>query len=120
MGVKLLPPPAVSGSFLGHVPQCTKFPFIKNILEKVKPRGGSNLTPTINDIFPGSTFFYSCPYKPYREVNTNRRVINPPLSRWRLLSFHFLLKMCIEKFSRLRRTPLARGGGLFTGRGGIT
>ena len=30
-----------------------------------------------------------------------------------LLSFHFLYKMCIQKISRLRRTPLSRG--VFTG-----
>ena len=42
-------PPVVSGRFVGHLPQCMKFPFAKNFVGQVKPRGGgSNLTPTVN------------------------------------------------------------------------
>ena len=40
MGVKLLPPPVISGSFVGHVPLCTKFSFMKIFIGQVKPRGG--------------------------------------------------------------------------------
>ena len=32
--------PVVSGSFLGRVPQCTKFHFKKSFLGQVKPQGG--------------------------------------------------------------------------------
>ena len=43
-------PPVVSGRFVGHVPLCTKFSFMKNFVGQVKPReGGSNLTPTVSD-----------------------------------------------------------------------
>jgi len=44
-------PPAVSGSLAGHVPLCTKSPFMKSFLVQVKSQGGgSNWTPTVRDL----------------------------------------------------------------------
>ena len=52
VGVKLLP--AISASFLAHVPQCTKFLFVKIFLDRSN-RGGrkevKNSTPTVHANF---------------------------------------------------------------------
>ena len=52
VGVKLLPPPVVSGRFVGHVSRCTKFYFHENFSwtrQTAGGGGGSNLTPTVSD-----------------------------------------------------------------------
>ena len=60
VGVKLLP--AISASFLAHVPQCTKFLFVKIFLWQVKPGGRKevkNSTPTVHANFQDWKFHIS-------------------------------------------------------------